>query len=104
LKPIKPTLGAEIRAAWIEYKEESTAEARFIREMDKFECLVQAHEYERKTYGEKDLEEFQGLSSKIYSPEGLSWLQSLQQERQAYFAKRQRRIAIIFMIGITLYS
>ena len=49
----------------VEYEEGKTAESRFIRDMDKFECMVQAYEYEQRTFGEKDLEEFQGLSSKI---------------------------------------
>ena len=41
-----------------------------MKEMDKFECLTQAHEYEQRTYGMKDLREFQSLTSKIQSPEG----------------------------------
>jgi putative hydrolases of HD superfamily len=65
-------LGGEIRAAWLEYEEGKTAEARFIRENDKFECLIQAFEYEQRTHGKKDLEEFQGLSSKVVSSEGKS--------------------------------
>lgn len=43
--------------------------------------MVQAYEYEQRTFGEKDLEEFQGLSSKISSPEGKAWLELLQRER-----------------------
>ena len=67
--------------------------------MDKFECMVQAHEYELKTFGEKDLEEFQGLSPKISSPQGRAWLELLQQERQTHFSKRKRRDRVIFFIG-----
>lgn len=99
LNPINPTLGTKIRTAWLEYEEGKTAEARFIKDMDKFECMVQAHEYEQRTFGEKDLEEFQGLSSKIRSPEGKAWLKLLQQERQTHFSKRKRRIPVIFFIG-----
>jgi putative hydrolases of HD superfamily len=69
--------------------------------MDKFECMVQAYEYEQRTYGEKDLEEFRGLSSNISSPEGKAWLDLLQQERQAHFSKRKRRIPVIFVIGMS---
>ena len=78
--PINPTLGTKIRAAWLEYEEGKTAESRFIPDMDKFECMVQAYEYEQRTFGEKNLEEFQGLSSKISSAEGKAWLELLQQE------------------------
>jgi len=63
--------------------------------------MVQAHEYEQRTFGEEDLKEFQGLSSKISSPEGKAWSELLQQERQAHFSKRKRRIPVIFFIGIS---
>ncbi|KAL9125650.1 MAG: hypothetical protein Q9217_005174 [Psora testacea] len=99
LNPVNPSLGLKIRTAWLEYEEGKTAESRFIRDMDKFECMVQAHEYEQRTFGEKDLKEFQGLSSKISSSEGKEWLKLLQQERQAHFSKRQRRLPVIFFIG-----
>lgn len=87
--------------AWLDYEEGRTAEGRWMREMDKFECMVQAHEYEQKTYGEKDLEEFQGLSSKIRSPEGMAWLNLLQQERSAHLSKRKRRLPVIFIAGMS---
>ena len=99
LYPISPSLGTKIRTAWLEYEEGKTAESRLIRDMGKFECIVQAHEYDQRTSGEKDLEEFQGLSSEISSPEGKAWLELLQQERQAHFSKRKRRIPVIFFIG-----
>ena len=91
-------------AAWVDYEEGGTPEARYMREMDKFECLIQAHEYEQRTYGEKDLEEFQGLSSKISSPEGNAWLDLLQLERNAHLSKRKRRLPIIFVLGMACSS
>ncbi|MCJ1379039.1 HD domain-containing protein 2 [Xylographa soralifera] len=99
LGPAKPNLGKEIRDAWLEYEEGKTVEAQWIRDMDKFECMVQAHEYEQRTYGEKDLQEFQGLSSKIISSKGKEWLALLDQEREAHFSKRRLRTPVIFVIG-----
>ncbi|OJD10714.1 hypothetical protein AJ78_08351 [Emergomyces pasteurianus Ep9510] len=61
--------------------------------MNKFECLVQAHEYEQMTYGRGDFEEFQGLSSKIKSLKVKKWLALLQQKRQVYFSKQRQRTA-----------
>ena len=87
-------------SAWLDYEEGRTAEGRWMREMDKFECLIQAHEYEQRTYGEKDLGEFQGLTSKITSEEGKAWLSLLQQERKAHLTNRQRRLPIIFVFGM----
>ena len=94
-------MGQKIREAWLEYEEGTTLEARYVREMDKFECLLQAHEYEQATFGEKDLEEFQGLSSKLNSSEGKRWMKLLQQEREAHFAKRSQRTPVIFVTGMS---
>jgi len=102
LKPFKENLGQEVRDAWLEFERRETKEAQYMYEMDKFECMIQAHEYEQRTHGSKDLEEFQGLSSKITSAEGTSWLKLLQRERQHYFSKRRQRIPVIFVIGIPL--
>ena len=41
LKLINPALGTKIRIAWLEYEEGKTAESRFIREMEMFECMEQ---------------------------------------------------------------
>ena len=71
-----------------------------MKEMDKLECLVQAHEYEQRTYGAKDLSEFQGLASKIHSPQGKEWLRLLQAERDTHFSKRNRRLPVIFALGL----
>jgi putative hydrolase of HD superfamily len=95
-----PDVGAKIKDAWLEYEAGTTVEARFVKEMDKFECLLQAHEYEQITFGEKDLEEFQGLDSKINSPHGRKLTELLKYERKAHFAKRRQRTPVIFVIGM----
>lgn len=104
LQSFNPTLGGRIRAAWLEYETSNTMETRWVREMDKFECLIQAHEYEQKTFGEKDLEEFQRLSLKLNSSEGIAWSNLLQDERKAHLLKRERRIPLIIFIGISHHS
>ncbi|KAK3173428.1 hypothetical protein OEA41_006757 [Lepraria neglecta] len=101
LKPFNENLGREVRNAWLEFERAETKEAQYMHEMDKLECMIQAHEYEQRTHGRKDLEEFQGLSSKVTSAEGVSWLGLLQQERQSHLSKRRQRIPVIFVIGAT---
>ncbi|KAK4119955.1 hypothetical protein N657DRAFT_580845 [Parathielavia appendiculata] len=100
VKPCNPDLAQEIIEAWLDYEEGRTPEGRWVKEMDKFECLTQAYEYEQRTYGEKDLQEFQGLAPKIQSPEGREWLSLLQAERKAHFGKRNRRVPVIFAPGL----
>lgn len=81
-------------------KEGKTPEAQWVREMDKFECLLQAYEYEQWTYGEKNLEEFQGQVAKIHSWEGKRWVEVYQRERNAHLARRKHRIPITFLTGL----
>ena len=71
-----------------------------MKERDKLECLTQAHEYEQRTYGAKDLGEFQGLASKIHSPQGKEWLCLLQAERDIHFSKRNCRLPVVFAPGL----
>ena len=83
---------------WLEYENGTTPEANWVRQVDKFECLMQAHEYEQRTYGEEDLEEFQSLLAKISCPDLTAWLKLLQQERAAHLSKRKRRLPVIFLL------
>lgn len=100
LSPSNSNVGARIRDAWLEYEEGKTPEAQFVREMDKLECLMQAHRYEQQTFGEEDLGEFQGLSENIRSPLGIAWMELLNQEREAHFTKRRERTPVIFVFGV----
>lgn len=99
--PARRDLADQIIDSWQDYEEGRSKEALWVREMDKLECMIQAHEYEQQTFGEKDLEEFQGLTPKIISPEGKLWLELLQSERHAHLAKRRYRLPVIFIAGQT---
>lgn len=73
VRPGSPAFAVDILGAWEEYEYGKTPEGCWMKEMDKFECLTQAHEYEQRTFGEKDLDEFQGLKAKLQSPKALEW-------------------------------
>lgn len=100
VKPCDPKLATDIMEAWLDYEEGRTPEGRWMKEMDKLECLTQAHEYEQQTFGEQDLREFQGLVPKIRSPQGREWLGLLQAEREAHFQKRKSRLPVVFALGL----
>lgn len=72
--------------------------------MNKFECMVQAHEYEQRTHGEKDLDEFQGFFFKIGSSQRIAWLGLLRQERSAHLSKRKWWLSVIFVTGMASSS
>lgn len=100
LQAYSPEKAAEMLSLWEEHEEGKTPEAQWVREMDKFECLLQAHEYEQRTYGEKNLDEFQGQVAKIHSQEGKRWMKVYQRERNAHLARRKHRVPIIFLAGL----
>lgn len=101
LRPYNSQRAKEIRLLWEEYEEGKTPEAKWVREMDKFDCLVQGHEYEQRTYGKKDLSEFQGQSGKIHSHEAKKWVAQLQRERDDHLDKRKQWYPIVFFTGVS---
>jgi len=71
-----------ILALWKEYEEGLTSEARFVKDLDRFEMASQASEYERN-HGAKTLQPFFDSSLPfIRHPEVQSWGESLAAERK----------------------
>lgn len=103
LKGVNPGLGQELMDLWVEFEKGETLEAQWMHEVDKFECMIQAHEYEQQTYGEKDLDEFQGPynAAKVLSVKGKEDLRLLTLERQAHFANRDQKLPLIFLISMS---
>ena len=100
IKTSRPELADVILNAWLDYEEGRTPEGRYMKQIDKFECLIQAFQYEQRTYGmEKGLEEFQGLCSRVSFPDIVKWLGVLQKERVQHFSNRKRRLPLIFVTG-----
>lgn len=62
----------EIEELWMEYEENSSVEAKFVKDFDKVEMILQALEYE-KDQG-KDLDEFfQSTAGKFQTEVGKAW-------------------------------
>ncbi|KAH9849835.1 HD domain-containing protein [Lenzites betulinus] len=71
-----------IEALWKEYEEGETKEAKFVKDLDRFEMACQASEYERN-HGMKTLQPFFDSSLPfIKHPEVQAWGQALADERQ----------------------
>ena len=43
---------------WQEYEYQRSDEARFVKDLDRFEMILQAHEYETQQVGKGGLQEF----------------------------------------------
>ncbi|KAI8869496.1 hypothetical protein GQ42DRAFT_163376 [Ramicandelaber brevisporus] len=80
----------EIRELWNEYEEGATGEAKLVKDIDKFEMIVQAMEYE-KSDG-KDLSEFfESTKGKFRHPQIKAWAEALYAERAEYQHQQQQQ-------------
>ncbi|KAK7031681.1 HD domain-containing protein [Favolaschia claudopus] len=71
----------QIEALWKEYEERQTPEARFVKDLDRFEMAAQALEYEREH--DASLQPFFDSSlPKVQHPEVQEWGRDLLDERQ----------------------
>ncbi|KAH9654184.1 5'-deoxynucleotidase [Citrus sinensis] len=71
----------EIDELWMEYEENSTAEAKIVKDFDKAEMILQAVEYENEQG--KDLEEFfQSTAGKFQTELGKAWAAEIVSRRK----------------------
>ncbi|KAJ3086201.1 HD domain-containing protein 2 [Quaeritorhiza haematococci] len=82
---IVETLGStpealEIQSLWLEYEEGTSPEAIVCKDLDKFEMIVQALEYEKRD--QKTLESFfESTKGKFQNPTVKEWVNALYEER-----------------------
>ncbi|KAF5096171.1 hypothetical protein D0Z00_002866 [Geotrichum galactomycetum] len=86
LAPFNPVAAQEIMDCWNEYENVATPEARFVKDVDKFELLMQCVEYERDTKGSKGLEQFLSVRSSIKTKEVGEWADAAIAIRSEYLA------------------
>ncbi|KAF7796829.1 hypothetical protein EIP86_008013 [Pleurotus ostreatoroseus] len=71
-----------IEALWLEYEEGTSNEARFVKDLDRFEMASQAFEYERN-HGTNHMQTFFDSSlPNIRHPEVQQWGHDLSAERE----------------------
>jgi putative hydrolase of HD superfamily len=76
-----PEIAKEIFDLWIEYEDGTSKEAQVARELDKFEMIVQASEYEEQTG--KQLERFfTSTQESFVHPEVLGWAELVRKEHR----------------------
>lgn len=72
-------VGNEVFNLWMEYEQNETKEAKLVHQLDKFEMMIQAKEYER-AHG-KHLEQFyEPYYEKITNPILKKWLEEFMKE------------------------
>ncbi|CAI4037472.1 hypothetical protein SMKI_02G3490 [Saccharomyces mikatae IFO 1815] len=86
IKPYNVIAAREIMDDWLAYENITSLEARYVKDIDKYEMLVQCFEYEREYKGMKNFEEFFGAVANIKTDEVKSWTNDLVKQRQNFFA------------------
>ncbi|KAH3670292.1 hypothetical protein WICMUC_004861 [Wickerhamomyces mucosus] len=77
--------GEEILKFWLDYEEIRTPEARYVKDIDKYEMLLQCFEYEKKFQGEKKLDQFWSARTSVKTDEVKGWTEDLWQRRQTFW-------------------
>lgn len=78
-------IGAEMYDLWREYESQSSPEANLVKQLDKFDLIAQAYEYELESQKPKYLQEFFNSTSKSIKDEPiLSWSKHLLEEREKW--------------------
>ena len=77
--------GQGLREVWEEYEKGESNEARFVKDVDKLELLLQMVEYERKGEGKLDLSEFVWVAGGIKMAEMKAWCAELLAERDLFW-------------------
>ncbi|KAF7667774.1 hypothetical protein LDENG_00048540 [Lucifuga dentata] len=80
-------LKQEIYGLWEEYENQSSPEARLVKEFDRLEMILQAHEYEQLEGTPGRLQEFfDSTSGHFHHPDVLQLVSSLNEEREHHMS------------------
>lgn len=79
-----PAFSKELVELWTDYEEQRTLEGTIVKDIDKYELLLQTFEYERKT--NKKMDEFWRSRDMIKHVEIGKMADSLMDEREDYFS------------------
>jgi putative hydrolase of HD superfamily len=83
--PFNQTAAEEMSELWNDYENVGSVEARFVKDVDKFELMVQTLEYERQHDSAKDLGQFMRVRSEIKTPEVAAWADQVLAERDKFW-------------------
>ncbi|CDS39404.1 Metal dependent phosphohydrolase HD region [Echinococcus multilocularis] len=91
-KELPPELGNELVSLWKEYEERKTPEAVVCKDLDKFEMILQAYEYELEAQKPGWLEEFFTATEGVFTyPCVREWVAALLQLRNASLGEGGRK-------------
>ncbi|XP_066933637.1 5'-deoxynucleotidase HDDC2-like [Clytia hemisphaerica] len=84
-KNIPKQIADEVLDLWEEYNKRETAEAKIVKDLDRFEMILQAFEYEKAEQRPGELEIFyNSTKGKFCSAQVISWVENLYQRRKDF--------------------
>jgi len=90
-------IGEEVLNCWEEFESGTGLEARFVRDLDKIELLLQMVEYEKSMHSEGkevDLEEFTYVVTKIEMSEMKGWAGEIIKEREEFWKGKTKKTKV----------
>ncbi|XP_056620652.1 HD domain-containing protein 2 [Triplophysa dalaica] len=88
-------LRKEVYELWEEYENQTSSEAKLVKELDQLEMILQAHEYEELEGKPGRLQEFfTSTEGRFHHPEVVGLLTSLNEERARHIAAKGRKDAV----------
>lgn len=87
--------GQELRDLFMEYETQSSREAQFVKDVDKYELLVQMLEFEKQEAGTKDLSQFTAVQGAIRHPIVRQWAEELFASRRQFWESVGKQPSVI---------
>ncbi|KAI1897476.1 hypothetical protein AGOR_G00083670 [Albula goreensis] len=88
---LREGLREEIFDLWNEYEQQSSPEARLVKELDRLEMILQAHEYEELEQRPGGLQDFfDSTRGQFHHPEVVQLVKSLNEERAGHMAEEKK--------------
>ncbi|KAK6498915.1 hypothetical protein TWF481_011485 [Arthrobotrys musiformis] len=85
LATVNPTVAKELTELFEEYEGGATKEAVFVKDIDVYDMLLQAFEYEKESKGEKSLERFMKAERRLTTEYVKQWNKELMEERDRFW-------------------
>ncbi|KKA30778.1 hypothetical protein TD95_004407 [Thielaviopsis punctulata] len=87
---LRGATGEELKSIWHEHEDGVTLESCFVQDLDKLEMLLQMAEYESRSNGQINLEDFTYVTTKIQLPEMKQWAEEILQDRPEFWKDKQK--------------
>ncbi|KAK6531791.1 hypothetical protein TWF694_002957 [Orbilia ellipsospora] len=86
LETVNPTVARELAELFEEYEAQKTKEAVFVKDIDVYDMILQAFEYEKESKGKKNLERFMRAERRLQTEYVKGWNRELMEERERFWS------------------